>query len=333
VTASAPTGPAIGLIGCGAWGRFILRDLLRLGCRVVVADPATETRGHAERAGASAALPRLDDLPAGLAGLVVATPTSSHAAVIERLLPCGLPLFVEKPLTADPSAARDLARRAGDRLFVMDKWRYHPGIEAVAAIVRSGELGPVRRISTLRLGWHDHRTDVDTVWSLLPHDLAIALEILGQLPEPVQAIADVAAGTIVGLAGVLGCEPELVVKVSDRHPAVRRQIVVDCLGGAVELAAANGGHLTIRRHDAAARDSSTEYRQIGGTQPLERELAAFLAHLRGGPPPRSSAADGAAIVAAVAGLLELAERAGGASAPQHAAATRGEAPERPGHPP
>jgi predicted dehydrogenase len=322
----------IGLVGCGAWGRFILRDLLRLGCRVVVADPAAESRAHAVRAGASAARPGLDELPAGLAGLVVATPTSLHAAVIEGLLPRGVPLFVEKPLTADPSTAQDLARRAGDRLFVMDKWRYHPGVEAIAAIVRSGELGPLRRLSTLRLGWRDRRPDLDAVWSLLPHDLAIALEILGQLPEPVRATAEVAAGVVVGMTAVLGRQPELLVQVSDRHPAVRRQIVVDCGGGSVRLAAADADHLLVRRHGAGPA-APPERRPIGGAPPLERELAAFLAHLRGGPPPRGSAAEGAAAVAAIARLLELAGCAAGASAPQDAAAADREPTQRPGQAP
>ena len=40
--------------------------------------------------------------------------------------------------------------------------------------------------------------------------------------------------------------------------------------------------------------------------PLLAELRAFVEHLRGGPPPRSSAADGVAVVEAVAGTIALA---------------------------
>src|SRR5689334_13040946 len=123
--------PSIGLAGCGAWGRNILRDLRDLGCRVIVLDPSEAARAVAIAGGAAVAVGSSDELPSWLDGLVIATPTSTHAAMIERLLSRGVPLFVEKPLTADPVAARDLARRAGGRLFVMDKWRYHPGIEAL----------------------------------------------------------------------------------------------------------------------------------------------------------------------------------------------------------
>ena len=40
--------------------------------------------------------------------------------------------------------------------------------------------------------------------------------------------------------------------------------------------------------------------------PLLGELRAFVEHLRGGPPPRSSAADAVTIVERVAAMIELA---------------------------
>src|SRR5262245_47248432 len=85
----------VGLVGCGRWGRNILRDLASLGARVVVADPSEPARRAAIAGGALAAVPAADELPE-VDGLVVATPASTHAAVIEPLLPRGVPVFVEK---------------------------------------------------------------------------------------------------------------------------------------------------------------------------------------------------------------------------------------------
>ena len=50
-----------------------------------------------------------------------------------------------------------------------------------------------------------------------------------------------------------------------------------------------------------------EHRQISTEMPLLRELRAFLEHLEGGPPPRSSAAEGVEIVTRIAELRRLAE--------------------------
>ena len=76
----------IGLVGCGRWGRFILRDPLSLGVSVSVVARGDDAR-LAEDAGAQV-VARLDGLPA-VDGIVVATPTTTHADVTEALCRAG----------------------------------------------------------------------------------------------------------------------------------------------------------------------------------------------------------------------------------------------------
>ncbi|HUF18171.1 MAG TPA: Gfo/Idh/MocA family oxidoreductase [Thermoanaerobaculia bacterium] len=142
----------IGLVGCGRWGRLILRDLKSLGCRVSVVASSDSSRHNAASGGADAIVGELPALPAA-DGYVVASPTVTHGEVIDQLLGRDVPVFTEKPMTSDLDAARDLAQRGAGRLFVMDKWRYHPGVEKLGEIARSGELGRVIGLETLRLGW------------------------------------------------------------------------------------------------------------------------------------------------------------------------------------
>lgn len=293
------SAPRVALVGCGRWGRNILRDLLELGAAVTVVDPDAGARAAAGDAGAGATLADLGALGA-VDGAVVATPTTRHAAVLEALLPRAVPLFCEKPLTADPAAAAHLAAAGAGRLFVMDKWRYHPGVEALAALARSGELGTVSGLRTMRLGGRAH-DDVDAVWILAPHELSIALEVLGALPAPRAAVAERRGDRAVALLGMLGERPWHVFEVSADAAEWRREIRLCCRDGVAVLADAESPHLVIRRHDGA-----TEARAIEREWPLRRELRAFLAHLAGGPPPRSSAAEGAAIVATLATLRRLA---------------------------
>lgn len=297
----------IGLVGCGEWGRHILRDLASLGCQVAVVAQSEATRQNAVQGGAAGLYARINELPP-VDGVVVATTTSSHAAVIEELLPLDVPIFVEKPMTSDAASAIRLAGRAPDRLFVMDKWRYHPGVELLAQIVRSSELGPVLGLRTTRVGWGLPHPDTDAIWILAPHDLAIALELLGRVPPPRSAVADRWDGRPTGLLAVLGRDPWFVFEVSARDRKRRREIRLLCRDGVAVLSDSYDNHVQIARGPAHDSDeaSHVEDRPISTELPLLQELRAFIAFLDGGPPPRSSAAEGAAIVQTIADLRSLA---------------------------
>lgn len=123
-----------------------------------------ESSARADEGGAVAIVADIASLPA-LDGAVVATPATTHAAVVEELLALGVPVFCEKPLTNDPIAAERLAALAPDRLFVMDKWRYHPGVLELAAIVRERRLGPVSGYARCRSGAIPARTPTPSGFS------------------------------------------------------------------------------------------------------------------------------------------------------------------------
>jgi predicted dehydrogenase len=292
-------------VGCGRWGHHVLRDLVALDCDVSVVARSDESRGQARDLGASRIVDSIARLPT-VDGVVVATPTTTHAAVVEELLPLGVPIYVEKPLTDDPGSARRLAEAAPERLFVMHKWRYHDGIRAIAKIARSGELGPVSGLRTTRVGWGNPHGDVDGVWMLAPHDLSIVLEILGRIPEPRAAVAERSAGVVTGLVGILGENPWAAIDVSIAHGVRRREVRLVCRDGVAVLPDAYSDHVLVVRGEVQRDVTQTqERRSISTEMPLERELRAFVDHILGGPPPLSSAADAAAELAAIGRLREL----------------------------
>lgn len=291
--------PRIGLVGFGRWGRNILRDLSALGCPVSVVirgDP-----GPAREAGASSTVSSIEELR-GVDGAVVSTPTSTHAEVTERVLDhLDGPVFVEKPLTDDPASARRLAEQAPDRLFVMEKWRYHPGIEMLRELAAGGELGPIRGLRTVRHQWGLQHRDVDAIWILVPHDVSIVREILGSVPTPVAASGH-ALGNECSLVALLGPDPWVSIDASTMSTGHRRELAVQGERGVGILPDSYADHVEVRRpgNDEVRRVSiSTEL-------PLLRELRAFVEHVEGGPPPRSSAAEAAETVATIAELRRLA---------------------------
>ena len=292
-----PPEPVL-LLGCGRWGRNILRDLVWLGRPVIVVDPSGDARALA--APLARAVHRDLEFDERFAGVIVATPASHHAAAIERVAPWKTPIFVEKPLATSVADAERALSLVGDRLFVMDKWRYHPGVEALAMLAASGEFGPVRALRTWRLGTGHAHDDVDPIWTLLPHDLAIVREILGRLPAAIDAVAERVDGRLCGINARLGADPTCVLEISAGRSERRRR---------VELAF----DAAVAVFDAE-RDAAIEIRSDHGVRtiavrdepPLKSELGAFLRYLDGGAPPKSSAREGVEIVRRIAQLRALA---------------------------
>jgi predicted dehydrogenase len=293
----------VALAGCGRWGRHILRDLIALGCEVPVVARSDESRGRAREGGAAEIVPDLASL-GSVDGIVVATPTATHAEVVDEALDLGVPVFVEKPLTADVESARRLAAAAPDRLFVMDKWRYHPGVRELARIARSGELGAVVGIHSRRVTLGHRYSDVDTVWIHAPHDLVIVLEVLGSIPAPRHAVPELVGGELAGLTAILGDSPWVVIEVSTLAPAHRRELRVVFEGGVAQLDGGYAEEVVVARAGQIDEDSA-ERRPAQGELPLLAELRAFVEHLHGGAPPLSSAADALAVVETVAATVEL----------------------------
>ena len=289
--------PSIALIGCGHWGRHILRDLRSLGAVVTVVARSEESRERARAGGAHAIVGSIAELPR-IDGAVVATLTVAHAAAIAELLPLRVPVFCEKPLAPSLADSEHIARLAGERVFVMDKWRYHPGIEMLRDIARDGELGRVAGLSTVRQQQGTSHSDVDAIWVLLPHDLAIAVEILGHVPAARAAVAEPGGA---GMVALLGDDPWHSTDVSCAAPGFRREIRLICEHGSAWLAGGYAESIVVAR---PGRD--LEQRALPADLPLLRELRAFLEHVAGGPPPRSSAADAVEIVRRVEQLRALA---------------------------
>jgi predicted dehydrogenase len=296
--------PRVGLVGPGRWGQLIVRDLAALGAEVwaVALDEASAALARAK--GASHVVSSVGSLPA-LDGYVIATPEETHLDIVEALLPRSRPIFVEKPLDVDVQRARGLPPEARALVFVMHKWRYHPGVEAMARIARSGELGPAVGMTLERLSWGGPERAASPLWVLAPHDLSIALHVLGEVPRPVWATPHPLAPSGRGAMALLETRAgqRVSLSVSYDAPAYRRHVVLGCARGAVQLADPMDDHVRIARPGA-----DEERRPISTEPPLLRELRIFLEHLQGGPAPVTSLEDEIAILEALEQISQMTGR-------------------------
>lgn len=303
---SGGQGPTLALVGVGNWGRHILRDLVSLGCEVHAVARSAESIDRAREFGAASIVGRVDELPE-VEGAVAAPLATRHEEVIEALAAhTNGPIYSEKPLTGDVAGSERLVSAVGERLFVMDKWRYHAGILEMARMAKAGELGEVQGLAARRVTFRNPHPDVNTLWTHAPHDLSIALEILGEIPPLRTAVGEHLAGQLRGATAILGERPWMTIEVSDCAPDHRRETRVVGSEAAVILDGGWSEHLTVRRFD---RDD--ERIETPGELPLLAELRAFVDHVQGGPPPKSTAEEGLLVVRRVQEIVGAAERSVG----------------------
>ncbi|MBH8573506.1 Gfo/Idh/MocA family oxidoreductase [Nostocaceae cyanobacterium CENA369] len=192
----------IAIIGVGRWGVHLLRNFLAHPQVSVVAvvDP------HPERLAAVKQQFNLDEnillttqwedlqqVP-GLTAVAIATPASTHYGLIKDALKQGYHVLAEKPLTLDPEECRELCLLAEQQqliLMVDHTYLFHPGVQQGQAVIQAGKLGNLRYGYATRTHLGPVRHDVDALWDLAIHDIAIFNNWLGQVPVKVQATGTV----------------------------------------------------------------------------------------------------------------------------------------------
>ena len=292
----------IGLVGCGAWGENILRDLIRLNCKTCVADIDLNARTKASTKGAWGVFSTINDLPP-CDGYVVAVPIPELTRECAKLLTFKKPVFSEKTLCLSLDDF-DLLKKSGgsDYIFVMHKWHYHPGIEALRVAAQSGRLGKIEELHTTRHEWVNDFHGGDVFWTQAVHDLTIIKHILGYIPDEVKAINVIKSenGLPTSFTAILGDKPTVLISVSGRHCNKISGVSIHGNKGSAELYNACDDHITIR-------DIQGEEKMIIDTTfPLYLELKEFIEFLDNGPKPRCNLESAKEITEAILNLRKSA---------------------------
>jgi predicted dehydrogenase len=185
--------PSIAVVGCGYWGKNLVRNFARLGALRICCDSTPQGRATAQELAPQSRV--VADLTEALTaeevkGVVISTPAETHYELTHAALVAGKDVFVEKPLslTYEQGAALvSLAKERGRILMVGHVLEYHPAIVRLLELVRDGELGKVRYISSNRLNLGKVRREENILWSFAPHDIAIILRLMDAMPFQVSA--------------------------------------------------------------------------------------------------------------------------------------------------
>jgi predicted dehydrogenase len=186
----------IAVVGCGYWGPNLIRSFaqVRDGRLVALCD---RDAGRLEAVGrdypAVARVPEYDLLLADPAidAIAIATPAASHYRLAKKALLSRKHVYVEKPMCLCAADAADLVATAArqDRILMVGHLlEYHPAVEFLKSWIDGGCLGDLRYLYSQRLNLGQVRHDENVLWSLAPHDIAVAHFLFGEQPDEVHAV-------------------------------------------------------------------------------------------------------------------------------------------------
>ncbi len=171
----------VAVIGCGAWGKNLVRNFHNLGAlaTVVERNPAVCER-LADEYGVVTQDLALVLINPEIKGVVLALAATHHYDIAKQVLKAKKHLYVEKPLTMSYAESEELCKLAEQNnciLMVGHLPRYHPAFQKLVQLVQQGEVGRVRYISSHRLNLGRIRSDENCLWDLAPHDLSMVMAI------------------------------------------------------------------------------------------------------------------------------------------------------------
>lgn len=194
----------VAVIGCGYWGKNLIKAFAGLGVLAAVSDAHAPTAESFAAQYDCAAL-SWDEVLAdrNITAVALATPAVLHAKMATEALNAGKHVFVEKPLALtvpDAEKVIALAKQQNRFLMVGHILNYHPAFMKLKQMVDEGALGRVRHVISNRLSLGKVRHEEDVLWSFAPHDLSMILSLAGS--EPVKIAVSKSAILQEGIADI-----------------------------------------------------------------------------------------------------------------------------------
>ena len=299
--------PSVGLalIGAGPWGRSYIRTIAALPGVALVA-LASRQPDAATLAPAGCAL--YGDWRQAIAdrrvdGAIVATPPHTHAAIALAAIAAGLGVLIEKPLTMDVAEARALlaaARGLAGRPVMVDHIHlHHPAFVALKDALRA--LGPVVALEGTAGRWGPFRPGASVLWDWGPHDVAMALDVVGADPARVAArtlerrSVPAGVGEIVEIELGFASGAKARMTVGNLFEARVRRFSVTCVGGTAVYDSVAPPYLAAQRANGPLEAVAT-----APDAPLARVVARFGAALASGAADHDDVALGVRVVETLA---------------------------------
>ena len=186
----------VAVIGCGYWGPNLIRNFSEIDRFHLAACcdlDGTRLQAVARRyphvdvtTDARTVFDRRD-----IDAVAIATPVSTHYLLAKDALLAGKHVLLEKPMTRTAAEAEELIETAArqERILLVDHiFTYAGAVRKIKEICDSGELGRIYYYDAVRINLGLFQHDVNVMWDLAAHDIAIMDYLVGQAPSTVSAV-------------------------------------------------------------------------------------------------------------------------------------------------
>ena len=281
------------VVGCGHWGKNLVRNFSDLGSLAAVCDPNAEVAQQyadqylVENYSFSEVLHDVS-----IEGVVLAVPAPLHASMAIEVMNAGKHVYVEKPLAMNRIEAEGMiasSKENGVQLMVGHLLQYHPIFMAVRELVESGELGSLSYVYSNRLSFGKVRSEEDVIWSFAPHDISMILSLFGQEPEVVRTESSCILQPDIADTATVHMEFKSAIKahvsVSWLHPFKEQKLVVVGQRGMAVFDDTKPWNekLALYRHIVqttgglpSLEKAEVEYLEIPQSEPLKNECQHFI---------------------------------------------------------
>ena len=224
----------IAVVGCGHWGKHLVRNFSALDALSSICDPSSEIADQytSQYNVKKSSFTEIINDP-NIKGVVLSVPARLHASMAIEAMNKNKYVFVEKPLAMNEEEAELMiatAHKNKVQLMVGHLLQYHPIFKTIREYVGAGKIGEINYIYSNRLSFGKVRTEEDVIWSFAPHDISMILSLTGQEPEYVSTnatsilqknIADVATIHLQFKSGIKSH-----ISVSWLHPYKEHKLVI-----------------------------------------------------------------------------------------------------------
>jgi UDP-2-acetamido-3-amino-2,3-dideoxy-glucuronate N-acetyltransferase len=283
----------IAVVGCGHWGKHLVRNFSGLGALCSISDPSSEIADQyaSQYNVKKSSFTEIINDP-NIKGVVLAVPAHLHASMAIEAMNKNKHIFVEKPLGMNEAEAEAMiatAHKNKVRLMVGHLLQYHPIFKTIKEYVGAGKIGEINYMYSNRLSFGKVRKEEDVIWSFAPHDISMILSLTSQEPEYVSTNAtsilqkNIADTATIYLQFKSGLKSHI--SVSWLHPYKEHKLVVVGQSAMLVFDDTKPWHekLVLYPYEVVSsknlinlQNSSVQYVKVTEEEPLKNECQHFL---------------------------------------------------------